>query len=78
MLRIRCSRWAGFGVHDGPENAYISNAAWEHGIKLEVVKIPEVKRAIVLLPRRWVASEVSAGCHAFVEWRGIMSDCLKF
>jgi hypothetical protein len=25
-----------------------------------------------------VAGEVSAGCHDFVVWRGIMVDCLKF
>jgi len=34
------------------ENA--SDAAAEHGIKLEVVKLPEAKRGFVLLPRRWV------------------------
>jgi len=34
------------------ENA--ANAAEEHGIKLEVVKLPTAKRGFVLLPRRWV------------------------
>jgi transposase len=34
------------------ENA--SDAAAGHGIKLEVVKLPEAKRGFVLLPRRWV------------------------
>jgi transposase len=34
------------------ENA--ANAAAEHGIQLEVVKLPEAKRGFVLLPRRWV------------------------
>jgi transposase len=34
------------------ENA--ADAAQEHGIKLEVVKLPEAKRGFVLLPRRWV------------------------
>lgn len=34
------------------ENA--ANAADEHGIKLEVVKLPTAKRGFVLLPRRWV------------------------
>lgn len=34
------------------ENA--ADAAEEHGIKLEVVKLPEAKRGFVLLPRRWV------------------------
>ncbi len=29
-------------------------AAAEHGIALEVVKLPDVKRGFVLLPRRWV------------------------
>ena len=29
-------------------------AAAEHGVKLEVVKLPETKRGFVLLPRRWV------------------------
>ena len=31
-----------------------ANAALEHGITLEVVKLPEAKRGFVLLPRRWV------------------------
>jgi transposase len=34
------------------ENA--SDAAEEHGIKLEVVKLPTAKKGFVLLPRRWV------------------------
>src|SRR6266542_6638076 len=34
------------------ENA--ADAAGEHGIQLEVVKLPEAKRGFVLLPRRWV------------------------
>jgi transposase len=34
------------------ENA--TDAAQEHGIKLEVVKLPTAKRGFVLLPRRWV------------------------
>lgn len=29
-------------------------AAAEHGVTLEVVKLPEPKRGLVLLPRRWV------------------------
>ncbi len=31
-----------------------AEAAQEHGIRLEVVKLPEAKRGFVLLPRRWV------------------------
>jgi transposase len=34
------------------ENA--ADAAAEHGVKLEVVKLPTAKRGFVLLPRRWV------------------------
>lgn len=34
------------------ENA--AEAAEEHGLKLEVVKLPTAKRGFVLLPRRWV------------------------
>jgi transposase len=34
------------------ENA--ADAAEEHGIKLEVMKLPTAKRGFVLLPRRWV------------------------
>lgn len=34
------------------ENA--AEAAHEHGIRLEVVKLPTAKRGFVLLPRRWV------------------------
>ena len=34
------------------ENA--GDAAEEHGIRLEVVKLPTAKRGFVLLPRRWV------------------------
>jgi len=33
------------------ENA--EQAAAEHGIRLEVVKLPDTKRGFVLLPRRW-------------------------
>jgi transposase len=29
-------------------------AAQQHGIALEVVKLPEAKKGFVLLPRRWV------------------------
>lgn len=31
-----------------------AQAAQEHGVTLEVVKLPEAKRGFVLLPRRWV------------------------
>jgi transposase len=35
-------------------------AAQERGIRLEVVKLPEVKRGFVLLPRRWVVERTFA------------------
>lgn len=34
-----------------------AEAAKEHGIRLEAVKLPEAKRGFVLLPRRWVAEK---------------------
>ena len=37
--------------YTGPEAA---QAAAEHGITLEVVKLAEAKKGFVLLPRRWV------------------------
>jgi transposase len=37
--------------YTGPETA---EAALAHGIRLEVVKLPEAKRGFVLLPRGWV------------------------
>ena len=41
---------------DGP-----AAAAAAHGIRLEVVKLPEAKRGFVLLPRRWVVERSFAG-----------------
>jgi hypothetical protein len=41
MLRIWCSRWTGFGVHDGPENARMDPrkfgvmVAQNRGVKVE-------------------------------------------
>ncbi len=51
-------------THQHVEPAYVdpgysgeqpAQAAQEEGIRLEVVKLPEARRASVLLPRRWVA-----------------------
>ena len=36
----------------------------EHGIALEVIKLPEAKRGFVLLPRRCLLSGLSNGLHA--------------
>ena len=40
-------------------------AAREHGIELEVVKLPEAKRGFVLLPRRWVVERSFAWATRF-------------
>ncbi len=41
-------------VDQGYTGEDAASAAAEHGIKLEVVKLPDAKRGYVLLPRRWV------------------------
>ena len=41
-------------VDQGYTGEHAAHAAQEHGIRLEVVKLPEAKRGFVLLPRRWV------------------------
>ncbi|TCP10620.1 transposase [Crenobacter luteus] len=41
-------------IDQGYTGAHPAAAAREHGIELEVVKLPEAKRGFVLLPRRWV------------------------
>jgi transposase len=42
-----------------------AKAARAHGIELEVVKLPEVKRGFVLLPRRWVVERSFAWATRF-------------
>ena len=42
-----------------------AQAAAEHGIRLEVVKLPEAKRGFVLLPRRWVVERSFAWASRF-------------
>ena len=42
-------------VDQGYTGEAAEQAAAAHGIRLEVVKLPEAKRGFVLLPRRWVA-----------------------
>jgi transposase len=41
-------------VDQGYTGETAANAAQQHGMRLEVVKLPEAKRGFVLLPRRWV------------------------
>jgi transposase len=48
-----------------------SEAAKEHGIRLEVVKRPEAKRGFVLLPRRWVVERDFAWA---VRFRRLVKD----
>ena len=48
--------------YTGPKPA---EAAAEHGIRLEVVKLPEAKRGFVLLPRRWVVERSFAWAARF-------------
>lgn len=42
-----------------------AQAAAEHGLQLEVVKLPEAKRGFVLLPRRWVVERSFAWMARF-------------
>ena len=42
-----------------------AEAAREHGIALEVVKLAEAKRGFVLLPRRWVVERSFAWASRF-------------
>jgi transposase len=48
-------------VDAGYTGAVPAEAAKEHGIQLEVVKLPVAERGFVLLPRRWVV-ERSFAC----------------
>jgi transposase len=41
-------------VDQGYTGETAAAAAAQHGVKLEVVKLPQAKRGFVLLPRRWV------------------------
>ena len=49
-----------------------------HGIRLEVVKLPEAKRGFVLLPRRWVVERAySPGRRASGAWCATTSACRR-
>jgi transposase len=41
-------------VDQGYTGERAASAAQAHGLRLEVVKLPQAKRGFVLLPRRWV------------------------
>jgi transposase len=50
-------------------------AAREHGIELEVVKVPEAKRGFVLLPRRWVVERSFA---LAIRFRRLVKDYERY
>jgi transposase len=52
-------------VDQGYTGEQAEAAAAAHGIQLEVVKLPEVKRGFVLLPRRWVVERSFAWTGRF-------------
>jgi transposase len=62
------------GTGENVEIAFVEQAytgeqaaqeAAQHGIKLEVVKLPEAKKGFVLLPRRWVVERSFAWTTRF-------------
>jgi transposase len=52
-------------VDQGYTGQAAEQAAAEHGIRLEVVKLPDAKRGFVLLPRRWVVERSFAWLARF-------------
>jgi len=52
-------------VDQGYTGAGAADDAAAHGIRLEVVKLPDVKRGFVLLPRRWVVERNFAWAARF-------------
>src|SRR5829696_5760488 len=52
-------------VDQGYTGEEASEAAEEHGIRLEVVKRPEAERGFVLMPRRWVVERDFAWASRF-------------
>ena len=59
-------------VDQGYTGARPATAAAAHGIRLEVVKLPEAKRGFVLLPRRWVVERSFAWA---ARSRRLAKDC---
>ena len=52
-------------VDQGYTGETAASAASDHGIRLEVVKLPEAKKGFVLLPRRWVVERSFAWLARF-------------
>lgn len=52
-------------VDQGYTSKRAAKAAADHGIALEVAKLPEAKRGFVLLPHRWVVKRAFARMARF-------------
>jgi transposase len=52
-------------VDQGDTGERPADAANDHGIRLEVVRLPEAKKGFVLLPRRWVVERSFAWATRF-------------
>jgi len=52
-------------VDQGYTGEAAAQAATEHGMQLEVVKLPEAKKGFVLLPKRWVVERSFAWAARF-------------
>ena len=52
-------------VDQGDTGEAAAQAAREHGIELEVVRLPEAKKGFVLMPRRWVVERSFAWSTRF-------------
>jgi transposase len=52
-------------VDQGYTGEQAAEAALQHGIRLEVVKLPDAKKGFVLLPRRWVVERSFAWLARF-------------
>jgi len=58
-------------VDQGYTGATPAQDAAAHGIRLEVVKLPDVKRGFILLPKRWVPANMNAWR---IPWWAIISS----
>jgi transposase len=54
-----------------------AGGAAAHGIRLEVVKLPEARRGFVLLPRRWVVERSFAWAARFRRLPATTNGCRK-
>jgi transposase len=63
-------------VDAGSTGKVPAQAAHEHGMRLEIVKLSEAKWGFVLLPRRWVVERSFAWMTRGAGWHAIMSAIL--